>query len=273
MAGAAVPCGADFVPGRQGPKPPVTSTVATMADTTTTTAADTTVATMADTTVIGRAAAAMAVADTVTLAVTDTVRAESADSTRYGISVRTNLLWDAVAEPNLGVEVPLGKHWSVSVDGGLKPWPRWLAWDWSTENPVHWRNFTVVPELRYYFKEMYHGLYTGLDLLYTHFNVANIQFPFGMYPNVRANRMQGDLVAAGLLVGRSFWLGAHWRLEAQLGAAVGYYWAGKYGCTHCSGLEENLQGPAVVPKLGVNLGWNPIARQKKKEVLETINNQ
>lgn len=192
---------------------------------------------------------------------------------RAQVSLRTNLLWDAVSEPNLGIELALGEHWSVGVDGGLKAWPRWLAWDWeSQENTTHWRNFAVVPELRYYLKEVYDGLYFGADLLYTHFNVGNVQFPFGLYPQVRDARLQGDLLGAGLLAGRSYWLGRHWRVEAQLGVAVGYYYAGKYSCDHCSSQEGVAEGPAVVPKLGVNIGWNPRARQKKEEVMEIINN-
>lgn len=33
-----------------------------------------------------------------------------------GVSLRTNLLWDAAAEPNLGVEFPVGKHVSLGVN-------------------------------------------------------------------------------------------------------------------------------------------------------------
>ena len=72
-----------------------------------------------------------------------------------GVSVRTNLLWDAVSEPNVGLEFPVSDHWSVGANAGIKSWPRWLAWDWDTENPTHWRNLAVVPEARYYFDQVY----------------------------------------------------------------------------------------------------------------------
>lgn len=48
-----------------------------------------------------------------------------AQSAPQGISVRTNLLWDGAAEPNLGLEVPVGRRLSPGLDAGFKSWPRW----------------------------------------------------------------------------------------------------------------------------------------------------
>ncbi|MBQ4188655.1 MAG: DUF3575 domain-containing protein, partial [Bacteroidales bacterium] len=45
-------------------------------------------------------------------------------------SIRTNVLWDAVSEPNIGLEFPLSDNWSIGGNAALKSWPRWLAWDW-----------------------------------------------------------------------------------------------------------------------------------------------
>lgn len=54
------------------------------------------------------------------------------------MSIRTNLLWDiAASEPNIGVEFPLSDNWSIGGNLALKAWPRYLAWDWNTENPSH----------------------------------------------------------------------------------------------------------------------------------------
>ena len=66
----------------------------------------------------------------------------SSSAAAQGVSLRTNLAWDAVAEPNVGVEFPISNHWSLGANAGLKAWPRWLAWDWDLENPTHWRNTT-----------------------------------------------------------------------------------------------------------------------------------
>ena len=193
----------------------------------------------------------------------------SPDSTRKswaGMSLRTNLLWDGAAEPNIGLEFPVGKHVSLNVSGGLKTWPRWLFWDnENVENTRHWRNFAVVPEARYYFKQVYDGFFVGADALYTHFNVGNVRFPLGLYPETQDSRVQGSYWAGGLLFGYSVWLGQHIRLEAEAGVAGGLAAYDRYDCAHCGTKTGEVRKPAVVPKLGLNLAWNPVARDKRPQ--------
>ena len=184
------------------------------------------------------------------------------DTVRPGISIRTNLLWDAAAEPNLGIEYPVLKHFSLGMDAGFKSWPRWFLWDTDNiNNPRHWRNFAVVPEIRFYPRSVYEGPFIGLDFVYTHFNVGNVTFPLGLYKDVRDHRLQGDFWGPGLFAGWSWWIGRHWRLEAQAGAALGWASYKRYHCEHCG--EELPAKPhlAVVPKLGLNLAWNSAPRE------------
>ena len=139
-----------------------------------------------------------------------------------GMSIRTNLLWDGAAEPNIGVEFPVGKHVSLGANAGIKTWPRWLFWDNdNVQNTRHWRNYAVVPEVRYYFDQVYDGFFVGGDAIYTHFNVGNVTFPFNMYPEVENHRVQGSFWGGGLFVGYSWWLGQHFRIEAEAGVAAG----------------------------------------------------
>lgn len=185
-----------------------------------------------------------------------------------GMSVRTNLLWDAAAEPNIGLEFPVGKHVSLGLNAGIKTWPRWLFWDNDQTNPRHWRNFAIVPEARFYFDQVYDGWFVGADILYTHYNVGALKFPFGMYSQVLEHRLQGNLVGLGLFGGHSWWLGNHWRLEAEAGLAVGYNSAEKYECDHCGSKIGDEKGPVLVPKLGVNLAYN--VRRKTEEIIEIL---
>lgn len=195
----------------------------------------------------------------------------SQSASAQGVSLRTNLAWDAVAEPNLGIEFPIAEHWSLGANAGLKAWPRWLAWDWNTENATHWRNFAVVPEARFYFDQVYDGLFLAGDIIYTHYNVGSVKFPFGLYPAVRDYRLQGDFYGGGLSVGYSWWMGPHWRIEAEAGVGVGYAKADKFECAHCGSQVGTHQGVALVPKLGVNIAYNFKRReQKKQEILEII---
>ena len=181
-----------------------------------------------------------------------------------GMSLRTNLLWDAVAEPNIGLEFPVGKHVSLGLNAGIKTWPRWLFWDNdNVQNTRHWRNYAVVPEVRYYFDQVYDGFFVGGDAIYTHFNVGNVTFPFHMYPEVENHRVQGSFWGGGLFAGYSWWLGQYIRIEAEAGVAAGLAAYDKFDCAHCGTKVAEVRKPAVVPKLGVNIAWNPVAKDKR----------
>ena len=181
-----------------------------------------------------------------------------------GMSVRTNLLWDAAAEPNIGLEFPVGKHVSLGLNAGIKTWPRWLFWDNDYQQKTNqWRNFAVVPEVRYYFDQVYDGVFVGADAIYTHFNVGNVTFPFHMYPEVEQYRLQGSFWGGGLFAGYSWWLGQYIRIEAEAGVAAGLAAYDKFDCAYCGTKLGETRKPAVVPKLGVNIAWNPVAKDKR----------
>ena len=211
--------------------------------------------------------AAQAKKDKPTQQQTDTVRTPAA------VSVRTNLAWDATAEPNLAMDVRVGDHVSLGVAGGLKPWPRWLLWDWdnSGDNP-HWRNFAIVPQARWWPRSVYDGWFVGTDFIYTHFNVGAIRFPLGMYPDVQDSRVQGSFWGAGLAVGHSWRLGGPWRLEVEAGVAGGMAAYDRYDCPHCGTRLGHEHKPTVVPKVGVNIVWNP-ARARNNNTESTKNKQ
>lgn len=195
-------------------------------------------------------------------------------SSRRGVSLRTNLLWDGVAEPNIGFEAALGKHVSLGLNAGIKTWPRWLAWDNdNVQNTTHWRNFAIVPEFRWYPREVYDAWFLGVDLVYTHFNVGNITLPLHLYPEIRNNRLQGDFYGGGLFGGYSWWLGKHWRLELEAGVAVGLAHYGQYECSHCGPMLDDVRRLVLVPKLGLNIAWNPVERAKSARKAEKDNNE
>lgn len=180
------------------------------------------------------------------------------------ISVRNNLLYDASGTVNAGLEFQVGDHFSVGVNGGFKSWPRFLAWDNdNVNNTTHWRHFLVAPEGRYYFNEVFKGAFLGADFIYTHFNVGDVPTPFHMYPEAENNRLQGSYWAGGLFAGWAWWPWQHWRIEIEAGAAMGLAAYDRYDCAHCGSKTGEVRKPAVVPKLGVNLAWNPVARDKR----------
>lgn len=166
-------------------------------------------------------------------------------------SIRNNIAWDATGTPNLSLELALGQHASIGLAFGLKPWDRFFPWDKSLVQK--WRHMAVVPEFRYYLKQASRGHFFGANLLYLHYNAGSIRFPLNLYPGVADQRVQGDLFGGGLFYGYAFPLGAHWRIEALLGASGGWYNDIAYECPNCGRVIGPRHGAALLPNLGVNI--------------------
>ena len=181
------------------------------------------------------------------------------------VSLRNNIAYDATGTPNLAVEVQVGDHVSLGVNGGFKSWPRFLFWESNnTENAKHWRHFLVSPEARYYFDEVFQGTFVGANVIYTHFNVGDVKFPFGLYPEVQEYRDQGAYWAGGVFAGYAWWPWQHWRLELNGGAAVGLASYERFECPQCGTKIADERKVAVVPQLGINVAYNPVARDQRR---------
>jgi hypothetical protein len=173
-------------------------------------------------------------------------------------SIRNNLAYDATGTMNLSVEFALGTHASIGAAIGLKTWDRFFFWDSfsyldNPENNTKWRHLSIVPEFRYYLSEASRGHYFGADLLYIHYNIGALRLPWGLYPTLADQRVQGDLFGGGLFYGYAFPLGNHWRIETQLGVSGGWYSDIAYECATC-GLEIGPRsGWTLLPNLGVNI--------------------
>lgn len=202
---------------------------------------------------------------------TDSLRAAvQADTLLSGPVFRSNLFWAAAAEPNLGFEIAVGRHVTVGANVGLKPWPRWAAWDWDAADSRHWRNFAVVPEVRWWPRYTYDAWFVGTDFIYTHYNVGNVRFPLGLYKDVRDHRLQGSFWGAGLFAGRSWWLGEYWRLEAEAGLAGGLAAYDRFECAHCGTRLGAERKPVIVPKLGLNIAYNILSRTEQRRRREIL---
>ena len=170
------------------------------------------------------------------------------DSVPQGrIALRTNLLYDATLSPNLGVEVRVDSAWTVGLLAGIN------AWDVDKAKNRKWRHMLFSLRARKYRKNLFEkGYYEG-DLIYSHFNVGNVKFPFGLYKSVRDRRLQGDLIALGGKYGHSWILARDWRIEAEAGIAVGYAWFKEYDCPHCGTFLGKDCRIFLLPQLGINI--------------------
>ena len=180
-------------------------------------------------------------------------------------ALRNNLAYDAIGAMNLSFEFALGRHASLGGMFGFKSWDRFLMWDNVPANLSKWRHLALVPEFRYYLDRVSHGHYVGADLMYIHYNLGSIKLPFNLYPVLRDQRVQGDLLGGGLFYGYAFPLSNHWRIETELGLSAGWYSDIAYECPSCGKVIGPRSGVALLPKIGVNIVYTINKKEKGEE--------
>lgn len=179
------------------------------------------------------------------------------DVTAQQVTISNNLLYDAWLTPNLRVGVRLAPHWSAGLTAGYNPWP-------SDENKSRkWKHLLVSPSVRYWTDSVNVRHFFGVNLIYSHYNVADVKFPFGLYKSVRDERRQGDLGALGVFYGYSWPIARHWNIEALIGAAVGYTKYNRYECGHCGTKIGEDKKWFVMPQAAINIVFNLPGRPKK----------
>ena len=81
------------------------------------------------------------------------------------VALKTNLLYDAGLNPNLGIEFGLAPKWSLDISGQVNAW---------TISDKRWRHWLVQPEARYWLCERFQGHFFGIHALGGQFNVGNV---------------------------------------------------------------------------------------------------
>mgnify|MGYP002855646910 CR=1 FL=1 len=160
------------------------------------------------------------------------------------VAVKNNLLYDATLTPNLGFEWRMSDHWTGGLSAGYNPF--------TFSDNKKWKHVLVSPEARYWFCDIFAGDFLAVNAVYSHFNVGNVKFPFGLYPSVKTERRQGDMVAAGASYGHAWLLSPHWNFEFEVGADVGYTWFDRYECAKCGAKLGTDKKAFVMPRLSVN---------------------
>ena len=173
------------------------------------------------------------------------------------VTISNNLLYGAWLTPNLRVGVKLSPHWSAGVTAGYRPWPT------DDHQEKKWKHLLISPDLRYWTDSVNVHHFFGVNLIYSHYNVADVKFPFGLYKSVRDERRQGDLGALGVYYGYSWPLGRHWNIEALIGVAVGYTKYDRYECGECGTKIGDNKTWFAMPQAGLNIVFNIPGRPKK----------
>lgn len=161
------------------------------------------------------------------------------------VAVKNNLLYDVSLTPNLGVEWRMSDHWTGGLSAGYNPF--------SFSDNKKWKHILVSPEARYWFCSVFEGDFLAMNAIYSHFNTGNVKFPFGLYPSVKNERRQGDMVAVGASYGHAWLLSPHWNFEVEVGADVGYTKYDRFECAKCGEKLGSDKKGFVMPRLSVNI--------------------
>ena len=145
------------------------------------------------------------------------------------VALKTNLLYDATATVNAGIEIGLAPRWTLDISGNFN--------DWTMSLNRKWKHWLVQPEARYWFCERFSGHFIGIHAHGGEYNFGNlkngIKFLGSDFSKLTDNRYQGWYVGGGLSYGYAWILGKHWNLEAELGIGYIYTRFDKYPCAEC----------------------------------------
>lgn len=166
-------------------------------------------------------------------------------------AVKTNLLSDALLNPNIAGEFALAPRWTFDVSGQFN------IWDLSHDRK--WKHWVVQPEIRYWFCDRFAGHFVGAHLLGGQYNVGHLDIPVSFlgtdFRKLKDTRYQGWFGGAGIAYGYDWVLSEHWNLEAEIGIGWTYTRYDRFRCSGCGKkIEENKPHNYFGPtKAAINL--------------------
>ena len=164
--------------------------------------------------------------------------------------LKTNLLYWATATPNAAAEFRVSDKWSLDCSVGWNPF--------TFSHNHKWKHIAVQPEARYWLCHVFQGHFIGAHALYSHFNAGGVDLPFGLLPDLKEHRNQGDLAAVGLVYGYDWMLpGNRWNIEAEVGLGYAVAKYKQYRCPdHCASLLQTTTKHMLMPtKLALNITY------------------
>lgn len=149
------------------------------------------------------------------------------------VGIKTNLLYDATATVNLGVEFGLARNWTLDISGNYNPWT------FSDNRKMkHW---LIQPEVRWWTCSRFSGHFFGLHAHGGEYNLGGM-LPGGFKDgkvfgienkDISTHRYEGWLAGGGFSYGYHWMLGKRWGLEATIGLGYVYLKYDKFFCQKC----------------------------------------
>ena len=166
------------------------------------------------------------------------------------VAVKTNLLYDATATVNIGMEIGLAPKWTLDVSGNLNAW--------SKNAHTKWKHWMVQPEARYWFCDRFSRHFLGAHLIGGAFNFGNINNSMSFlgtdFSVLSDKRYQGYAYGCGVAYGFAFVLSKQLNLELEAGAGYVCLDYETYECDGCGRkVAEGVHHYVGPTKAAVNL--------------------
>ncbi len=167
------------------------------------------------------------------------------------IAVKSNLLYDATASINLGIETDLSLKWTAELSGNIN------AWDMS--HGRKWKHWFIQPEARYWFCDHFAGHFVALHAIGGKYNMGGLNNSISIlgadFSKLSDSRYQGWFAGGGIAYGYALPIGVHWNIEGELGIGWIYTRYDRFECAGCGKkAEEGKSKSFIAPtKAAVNL--------------------
>lgn len=147
------------------------------------------------------------------------------------VAVKTNLLYDATATMNLGVEFGIAPKWTIDIEGNYNPFT------WSKGR--RWKSLFVQPEVRYWTCNRFAGHFFALqafagkaDFKFQHLGkwfTRKYDFVKGAnFETFKNSRLIGKFIGGGLGYGYDWAIAKHWNIEFEIAVGYAYIVADRY---------------------------------------------
>lgn len=165
-------------------------------------------------------------------------------ATAQEVAVKTNIVGDALLNPNVGVEIGLAPKWTLDVGGQFNLW--------NMSHDRRWKHWLVQPEARYWFCDRFAGHFVGAHLLGGQYNIGGLDIDMKMlgtdFRKLKDSRYQGWFGGLGIAYGYAWALSRHLNIEAEIGIGWTYTRHDRYPCAVCgtkieSDKDHNYFGP------------------------------
>ena len=147
-------------------------------------------------------------------------------------SVRTNILGLATGNLNAEFGMTLNKKYSLHFPIQYTPFI------YNHSSKTKFQNLTVLPGIRYWFRESFRDPFVALSLIASQYNIGNLWDKY---------RYEGWGVGTGLSVGWTYPMSPRWNFEWELGLAALWAIYDKSLCKTCGYKYEHESKVYLIP--------------------------